>query len=60
MIPLTTQEQWPVPSDVDSRHNPDGGHLSEATSLYFSLHLLAHSEPALLRVQIINGVVQQG
>ena len=28
IIPLTNLEQWPVPSDVDSRHNPDGGYLS--------------------------------
>ena len=38
IIPLTNLEQWPVPSDVDSRHNPDGGHLSKATPLYFSLY----------------------
>ena len=39
IIPLTNLEQWPVPSDVDSRHNPDGGHLSKATPLYFHLYL---------------------
>ena len=38
IIPLTNLEQWPVPSDVDSRHNPDGGHLSKATPLYFYLY----------------------
>ena len=39
IIPLTNLEQWPVPSDVDSRHNPDGAHLSKATSLYFYVYL---------------------
>ena len=51
IIPLTNLEQWPVPSDVDSRHNPDGGHLSKATPLYFSLYFYLyfslHWEPAL-------------
>ena len=63
IIPLTNLEQWPVPSDVDSRHNPDGAHLSEATSLYFYVHLYLYFSvflSALLCTHLINEFVQQG